>query len=274
MKLQVALQLSPDADAVGQTADALGIDSLVAVDLRSWFMKELSVDMPVLKIISGATIDEILQRAQELLDPGMTPALGTELTPERKAALEQAKAAKLSGQVPVPSVRSELPERKPASVRAEPAPRMPTNPKSAPTPSTPKPTNSTIEHTVSVTSRIDPKTANPTPKVGGPRAVIANSTSQPTLMEPAQELSSAINTAAPTATRMPLPNPAQTTNGVHIPAAALLTPMVIQEADGYMASSVDLSVSRDDLEADFRSVRSLSTTPSETDKSAFHTKAV
>ncbi|KAF1937576.1 putative hybrid NRPS/PKS enzyme [Clathrospora elynae] len=274
LKLQVALQMSPDADAVGQTADALGIDSLVAVDLRSWFMKELSVDMPVLKIISGATVGEILQRAQELLDPGMTPALGTELTPERKAALEQAKAAKLSAKVPLPSVESSLPEPRPASVRTEQAPRIPANPKSAPTLSTPRPTGPTVEYTVSVPSRLNTTTSNPTPKVTGPKPGITNSTSQPALMKPAQELSSAVNTALPTATRMTLPTPAHTTKDVHIPAAVLLTPIIIQETDGYMTSSVDLSVSRDDLESGFRSVQSLSTTPSEPDESVLYTKAV
>lgn len=274
LKLQVALQLSPDADAVSQTADALGIDSLVAVDLRSWFMKELSVDMPVLKIISGATIDGILQRAQELLDPGMTPALGTELTLERKTALEQAKVAKLSAQVAVPSIESKSPERETASVRAEPTPRESTNPKSAPTPRTPKPTDSAAEHTFSITSRSGTKTANQAPTVIGPKAVVANSTSQPALVKPAQELSSPVDTAVPTATKIELPNLIQITQDDHIPAAGLLTPMIFQETDGYMASSVDLSVSQDDLEAGSRSVLSLSSTPSEPDRSASHTKAV
>jgi hybrid polyketide synthase/nonribosomal peptide synthetase ACE1 len=85
-KLQAALQISPDTDVSGLTADALGIDSLVAVDLRSWFLKELGVDMPVLKIISGATISELLSRAQELLDPSMTPSLGAEQSPKSQPA--------------------------------------------------------------------------------------------------------------------------------------------------------------------------------------------
>lgn len=78
-KLEAVLQTPPDLDIISQGADTLGIDSLVAVDLRSWFMKTLNVDMPVLKIISGATIGEILDRAQELLNPQMIPNLGTEL---------------------------------------------------------------------------------------------------------------------------------------------------------------------------------------------------
>ncbi|KAL4795761.1 putative hybrid NRPS/PKS enzyme [Aspergillus venezuelensis] len=52
---------------------SLGIDSLIAVDLRSWFLKELGVDIPVLKIISGATIGQLLQQAQGSLSPELTP---------------------------------------------------------------------------------------------------------------------------------------------------------------------------------------------------------
>ncbi|MCJ1261274.1 hypothetical protein MMC22_001138 [Lobaria immixta] len=66
-RLQNTLQTDSDVDMVNQSADALGIDSLVAVDVRSWFLKELTVDMPVLKILSGATIGELLDRAQKLL---------------------------------------------------------------------------------------------------------------------------------------------------------------------------------------------------------------
>jgi hybrid polyketide synthase/nonribosomal peptide synthetase ACE1 len=47
--------------------DELGVDSLVAVDLRSWFLKELGVDMPVLKIFNAASIRELLATAAETL---------------------------------------------------------------------------------------------------------------------------------------------------------------------------------------------------------------
>lgn len=42
---------------------ALGIDSLVAVEVRSWFLKEMAVDMPILQILSGATLSEICRDA-------------------------------------------------------------------------------------------------------------------------------------------------------------------------------------------------------------------
>lgn len=37
-----------------------GIDSLIAVEIRNWFLKELNVDVPVLKVIGGASIVDIV----------------------------------------------------------------------------------------------------------------------------------------------------------------------------------------------------------------------
>jgi amino acid adenylation domain-containing protein len=42
---------------------ALGIDSLVAAELRSWFLKELGVDVPILQILGGASLADICRLA-------------------------------------------------------------------------------------------------------------------------------------------------------------------------------------------------------------------
>lgn len=55
--------------------DELGVDSLVAVDLRSWFLKELGVDMPVLKIFNAASVRELLATAAESLPATLVPNL-------------------------------------------------------------------------------------------------------------------------------------------------------------------------------------------------------
>lgn len=44
-----------------------GIDSLMAVEVRSWFFKELGVDFPVLKILGGSSIADILAEAARVL---------------------------------------------------------------------------------------------------------------------------------------------------------------------------------------------------------------
>ncbi|RDL33251.1 putative hybrid nrps pks [Venustampulla echinocandica] len=74
-KLRSSLQVEEGRNLLNLTADNLGIDSLVAVDIRSWFIKELQVEIPVLKIISGTTMGELLVCAQELLPAALTPNL-------------------------------------------------------------------------------------------------------------------------------------------------------------------------------------------------------
>ncbi|KAK4033573.1 BcPKS5, polyketide synthase [Parachaetomium inaequale] len=53
--------VDPKASVIEQ-----GVDSIMAVELRSWFLKELDIDMPVLKILgAGATVESLLG---EILD--------------------------------------------------------------------------------------------------------------------------------------------------------------------------------------------------------------
>jgi acyl carrier protein len=50
----------------------LGVDSLVGVELRTWLLKELSVDMPVLKILGGASASDLVDIIIEKLPQGMS----------------------------------------------------------------------------------------------------------------------------------------------------------------------------------------------------------
>ena len=55
----------------------LGIDSLVAVEVRSWFLKELKVDIPVLKVVGGASLAEISELAMKKLPKELLAKIGT-----------------------------------------------------------------------------------------------------------------------------------------------------------------------------------------------------
>lgn len=62
-KLRIALQVDPAKLKIEQGLDELGVDSLVAVDLRSWFLKEVLVDIPrpedpQLNLCTGASRSE------------------------------------------------------------------------------------------------------------------------------------------------------------------------------------------------------------------------
>ncbi|KAL4800827.1 hypothetical protein BDV19DRAFT_383846 [Aspergillus venezuelensis] len=53
----------------------LGIDSLVAVDIRTWFARELAVDIPLLQILDGASIQDLTSAAVEKLSPSVFPKI-------------------------------------------------------------------------------------------------------------------------------------------------------------------------------------------------------
>ncbi|KAK3693043.1 polyketide synthase module [Podospora appendiculata] len=58
-KLESMLQLAPGAAKADSALVDLGCDSLLAVEIRSWFLKEIAIEIPILKILSGDTICEL-----------------------------------------------------------------------------------------------------------------------------------------------------------------------------------------------------------------------
>ncbi|KAF2678702.1 hypothetical protein K458DRAFT_435696 [Lentithecium fluviatile CBS 122367] len=66
-RLRAMLQLGDQKIEHDAPLLELGIDSLVAVEVRSWFLKELKADIPVLKIVGGASLSELCERALEKL---------------------------------------------------------------------------------------------------------------------------------------------------------------------------------------------------------------
>ncbi|KAK3305955.1 polyketide synthetase [Chaetomium strumarium] len=81
-KLQIMLQVQLQGDQdrakiLAANAADTGIDSLVAVEIRSWFQKEMEVDVPVLKILGGATIADLIAFAHGKLPETLTPNIGS-----------------------------------------------------------------------------------------------------------------------------------------------------------------------------------------------------
>lgn len=63
-KVRSILHLPADQPVLETTALVdLGVDSLIAVDIRAWIMGELGVDVPVLKLLAGITVEEIVREA-------------------------------------------------------------------------------------------------------------------------------------------------------------------------------------------------------------------
>ncbi|CAG7934385.1 unnamed protein product [Penicillium olsonii] len=62
-KLSSALGINKDELSSKQPMHSYGIDSLVAVELRNWFSKELNVDIAVFDMLGGATIAAVVELA-------------------------------------------------------------------------------------------------------------------------------------------------------------------------------------------------------------------
>ena len=77
-KLRVILQISDQSIDHDAPLIQLGIDSLVAVEVRSWFLKELKVDMPVLKVLGGGSVTELCQQVLEKMPEKMLSSIGKE----------------------------------------------------------------------------------------------------------------------------------------------------------------------------------------------------
>ena len=62
-KLESMLQLPSNSLNVDVPLLDLGADSLLAVEIRTWFLNEIHVDIPILKVLSGDTVAEICRDA-------------------------------------------------------------------------------------------------------------------------------------------------------------------------------------------------------------------
>ncbi|KAJ2995920.1 hypothetical protein NUW58_g1137 [Xylaria curta] len=97
-KLKRVLQIAEE-DVVDDSVALVeqGVDSLVAVDIRSWFFKEVEVDIPVLKVLGGSSIADLIAIAAEKIPETLVNFSGAG---EAKASVSAAPAPSPS---PLPS---------------------------------------------------------------------------------------------------------------------------------------------------------------------------
>jgi len=75
-KLRIILQITEEAFRADAPLVELGVDSLVAVEIRSWFLKEAGVDIAVLVILGGSSSVELCHQAVEQMSPDLLPSIG------------------------------------------------------------------------------------------------------------------------------------------------------------------------------------------------------
>ena len=97
-QLRNVLQMTmSDADLMTARSVEIGLDSLVSVDIRSWFLKNLQVSIPVLKIMGDNTMANIVQYAVENVPAELLPKMtDTESENESTSASEDSPSENLS----------------------------------------------------------------------------------------------------------------------------------------------------------------------------------
>ncbi|TVY94480.1 Polyketide synthase-nonribosomal peptide synthetase [Lachnellula willkommii] len=84
-KMRAVLQvIMTDEDLIASRSSDLGLDSLVAVDISTWFLKQLQVKVPVLKILGNNTMASLVQYAVENVPAELVPRLGFDGTTDER----------------------------------------------------------------------------------------------------------------------------------------------------------------------------------------------
>ncbi|KAH7324402.1 polyketide synthase PksF [Stachybotrys elegans] len=76
VQLRKMLQMTtPDEELMGMRSSEIGLDSLVSVDIRGWFLKNFKVGIPVLKIMGNEAMSSLVQHAAESMSAELLPGL-------------------------------------------------------------------------------------------------------------------------------------------------------------------------------------------------------
>ncbi|KAF1362275.1 polyketide synthase [Lizonia empirigonia] len=76
MQLRNALQMTTtDEDLMAMRSRDIGLDSLISVDIRSWFLKNFEVSVPVLKIMGNDTMADLAELVGEQVPSTLLPGI-------------------------------------------------------------------------------------------------------------------------------------------------------------------------------------------------------
>lgn len=66
-----------DAQFLGISPDEIGLDSLLAVNIRTWWLNTVGMSLSVMKILSGITVNQLITSGAEGLSPDLVPNFGS-----------------------------------------------------------------------------------------------------------------------------------------------------------------------------------------------------
>ena len=84
----------------------VGLDSLIAVNMRSWFLKHYEASIPVLQILGGICIGDLVEQVLRELPAALTP----KIKPSGAASVADSEAPSVSGLDQKALVCQETPE--------------------------------------------------------------------------------------------------------------------------------------------------------------------
>ncbi len=87
-KLTLLLGLRPDQIDADRSLLELGLDSLMAVELRNWIEGQLKITMPISELMRGASIDRVAKVVSELMRAGIDEVVVDEKVVVSTAAVE------------------------------------------------------------------------------------------------------------------------------------------------------------------------------------------
>ncbi|KAI0967014.1 putative polyketide synthase [Xylaria arbuscula] len=97
-QLQNILQMStPYEDLMRMRSSEIGLDSLISVDMRAWFLKHYQVNIPVLKIMGNDTMDSIARYAVEGIPPEIVPQLHRKQVSDEETSSSESSTPMKSG---------------------------------------------------------------------------------------------------------------------------------------------------------------------------------
>jgi aryl carrier-like protein len=77
-KLKSSLMMSDESVSETTPLIDLGVDSLVAVEVRTWFAQEVGADVAVLKILGGPSIEELVEDVLSKIGASLNASLQAE----------------------------------------------------------------------------------------------------------------------------------------------------------------------------------------------------
>ncbi|KAI0449065.1 putative polyketide synthase [Xylaria acuta] len=90
-QLRNILQMStPDEDLMAMRSSEIGLDSLISVDVRAWFLRHYHVSIPVLKIMGNDTMANVAKHAVESIPPELVPQLNGSQPSEKETSSSNA----------------------------------------------------------------------------------------------------------------------------------------------------------------------------------------